>query len=731
MDGRIRMQRSTLTRPWYSMNSKLRFLVLIPLTLGIIALSTQIIILREFLSLYNGNELVPGIVLSGWMLLTGLGAWLGRKKVLEVKNETAILTGLLILALTGPVVLLLASYLRSLLFPPGSLAGISGILGFTLLLLTPFCVLSGCLFTLISSRIAEFWGEDTATKVYAWESAGSVLGALLANFVLVFILPPFSGLMSIILLTTMITGYVSYRRKLTASLWLIILTTTACSVMMWLLRPEQLANKWKYPGQHIEYYRNTPFGSLVVTSTEGQLNFYSNQSLLFSSGNIIQNEESVHYAMLQRTGSKAVLLVEGGISGSLEQILKYPVDQVDYVEMNPWIISLGEEYCKELKNQRVRTIRGDIRQHLGSTETKYDIVLLLVPEPSTILANRFYTLEFFRLLQSRMKPGAVISLGMVPTPNYLGEESWKLQSVLLTTLKQVFPVIALVPGEKNYYLASDQALDIRLAGKAAASGIMTEYTNEYYLDDQIIGERSKKIMMELNPKDEVNRDFEPVAFFGQINYWLSQYPRVEKFLLPLFILLLLTWTIRSKPLNTAMMVTGFSSSSLLMILLLSFQVIFGNLYLMIGAFILVFMAGLYLGAIYTRNRNGLDHSGKLPLLQLIMSLAGLLVVGYIIVLRLIPVATHLAYAGFLLLGLLVAVLAGIQYGYSAGIGKKEAGHVAGSLYGSDLLGSAAGTLLVTIIFIPLLGIQYAALILVAMNAFTAGWLMLKRNKLLQ
>ena len=46
--------------------------------LGMTALATQIILLREFVSVFQGNELVIGVVLAGWMMLTGAGAFLGR-----------------------------------------------------------------------------------------------------------------------------------------------------------------------------------------------------------------------------------------------------------------------------------------------------------------------------------------------------------------------------------------------------------------------------------------------------------------------------------------------------------------------------------------------------------------------------------------------------------------------------------------------------------------------------
>ena len=63
------------------MNSpdRTRRLVLLAIgSLGASAVMTQLALLRELLGAFAGNELVFGIGLGSWLLLTGIGAWLGR-----------------------------------------------------------------------------------------------------------------------------------------------------------------------------------------------------------------------------------------------------------------------------------------------------------------------------------------------------------------------------------------------------------------------------------------------------------------------------------------------------------------------------------------------------------------------------------------------------------------------------------------------------------------------------
>ena len=55
--------------------------------LGFSAIVTQTILVREFLSVFSGNELVIGVVLANWMILTGFG--------ISLSTTIAVLQGLL------------------------------------------------------------------------------------------------------------------------------------------------------------------------------------------------------------------------------------------------------------------------------------------------------------------------------------------------------------------------------------------------------------------------------------------------------------------------------------------------------------------------------------------------------------------------------------------------------------------------------------------------------------
>ena len=88
--------------------------------LGFSAIVTQTILVREFLSVFSGNELVIGVVLANWMILTGFGSWLGHFAE-KVRNRSDFLTGLFILlAILPPITAFALSWVHRAFFPPGS-----------------------------------------------------------------------------------------------------------------------------------------------------------------------------------------------------------------------------------------------------------------------------------------------------------------------------------------------------------------------------------------------------------------------------------------------------------------------------------------------------------------------------------------------------------------------------------------------------------------------------------
>ncbi|GAI05194.1 unnamed protein product, partial [marine sediment metagenome] len=130
-----------------------------------------------------------------------------------------------------------------------------------------------------------------------------------------------------------------------------------------------------------------------------------------------------------------MLLIGGGAGEIMKEILKYPVESVDYVELDPSIISFAKKFLRDesfyrLNDPRVNVINEDGRYFVKNTENRYDVVIINLPNPYTAQINRFYTEEFFKEVRKILAEGAIVGFSVTSSENYLSKE----QSLFLKSL---------------------------------------------------------------------------------------------------------------------------------------------------------------------------------------------------------------------------------------------------------------------------------------------------------
>ena len=323
---------------------------------GLTAIVTQTILLREFLSVFYGNELVIGIVLAVWMILTGLGSVLGKLATRAKDKIRVAMVFLLLTSLLPLITVFLLDYLRNVVFPVGALIGVAESLYYSFILLMPYCLLSGSLFTLFATVLSENSHSNRIPDVYSIEAIGSVAGGLIFNLILVFVLSTFQILCLLALLDLGVCLYLSL--QFATRKYQITVVLFGAILMLFIARVDldSITKRQLYPGQELLLCRDTPYGNLVITKAGNQKNFYENGSLLFVTGDAVANEDATHYTMIQHPHPKNVLMISGGISGATDEILKYGIEKVDYVELNPAIIDIGRNYTSALSDPRIHAI---------------------------------------------------------------------------------------------------------------------------------------------------------------------------------------------------------------------------------------------------------------------------------------------------------------------------------------------------------------------------------------
>lgn len=700
--------------------------------LGVSALVTQVLVLREFLNLFAGNELVLGLILGNWLLLTGLGTLAGRR-VHRLQNPYVWLMASQVALGLLPVLLIVLIRLSKTIFLAGVAPGLGAVFCISLILLLPYCLLAGFALVLCARLVGG--GSAALGRVYVLDMLGGIVGGLLFSFLLVFLATPVQTAILLLILNgaaALILAWNRNRRLLPVGIGCGALAAVLFGLH--LVDLERETARILFPGLELISQESTPYGHLALVRRGEQLTAYGSGQPIGSTDDLLAAEEMVHFALCQHPAPERVLLLGGGLRGAVPEVGKYPVEHIDYVELDPALIALARQSGALGEERRLHPIAADARRFLRSARERYDAVLVGLPPPSTAQLNRFYTAEFFAEARRALRPGGVFGIGIGGAENYASEQVRLLSGSVYRSLESAFPHALVVPGAQLWLVASDRPLSIDVADLLLRRGVETRYVNADYLEARLAPDRIEAARALVGGEVPLNRDFTPVAYYAHLRHWLHQFGGglLLPFLLLLavgMILLLLAGSASRREVAFAVGASGFAGMGLEVLLLLAFQICFGHVYGYLSLVITAFMGGSALGAWWGNRQTG---NSRTLLLRLDGSL-GLLAFG------LVPLlvgmrgmeATWLPTWGppffFALLNGTVGLLVGAQLPMAARLLFRGLEETTGHLFAIDLLGACAGALSIGAFCIPLLGVETTCYLLGGVKLLTAGWLWRRRE----
>jgi len=689
--------------------------------LGFNAVVIQLVILRELFSVFSGNELLAGLVLACWFIFTGLGALLVKYISHRINSFFSYLLLTLPLVLTA-VLLLTFTYYKNQFFMPGVMQGPLELFFVVAGILFPVCLLSGAAFTVFVAR--QQTDKNEIARLYAFESLGSIFSGTLFSFVLIHFFDAYQILSIIAMLNAFFFIALLTISRHSKSLWFHLFFMLTMVGILTSTNIKKNALEKLFSGQEIIETRENEFGKLIITKSSGQFNMYDNGALINTGDNVMATEESVHFAMIQKQDAQNVLQVSGNIGLTEKEIRKYRVKQIDFVDINKDISELEKKYFSSGKAAKINQSFTDPSIFVRKAGPTYDVVLLNTPEPLYAQTNRFYTKEFFEALKKCMNSSAVLGLSMPGVENYMNESSAALNSSINNTLRSVFKNVILIPGNKLFFIASDGPLTMNIASALSQQKFENLYVNEYFLDDVLLIQKSKNIVAKLDLYAPINHDFRPITYYYGLKFWLSHYH--VNLVIPLVVLcvVFLLFLILLKPVNINLLTTGFTASSVEMIVIVAFQAVYGFVYSQLGIIFTLFMAGLFVGAFFLSKRFK-------PNFRYFIGLQAALLIFLFLVWLLFNNVLHfpaLMKYLFYLVMFVQATITGMQFAISTKLKEQPNAVNAGNSYGIELFGSAAGALLITTLAIPLLGIPNTLVALILFNVL--GVLVILINKLL-
>ena len=396
---------------------------------GIIVITVQVIIIRELLIIFGGNELSVGITLCSWLFSTAAGSYVFSKITIAEKRIIPSVSVLFILlTVIAPAMIFLIRLTKSLMhLQTGELVGIFSIGAVSFVMLFPFCFLSGALFPALSKLNKYLSDKDapqSVSRVFVFEGAGALIGGILLNFILLHHLSAFRICFIVSLLCLISSLYaISINRKFLFSIsGILIIPLSILFLLPLYSKLETISLQYQWNGYTVLQSENTIYGQIVVLQESLQNSIYQNGLILFSSSDIMSAEESVHLALLQHPEPKNILLIGGGISGGIKQALKHKsITNVDYVEIDPKVIELGKKYLPEddlpgISEKNVSIFNTDGRLFIKRCKKKYDCIISNIPDPHNAQLNRFYTVEFFSEISRILNNGGIFSLSVYFPP---------------------------------------------------------------------------------------------------------------------------------------------------------------------------------------------------------------------------------------------------------------------------------------------------------------------------
>ncbi len=753
---------------------------------GLFSIAAQTLLFRETMAALDGRDVGIGLFFGAWFLWVALGAWVSSKAQ-RPTSQLARSPQLLLLAYIPAFCLQygLIVFLREAAGAPShASATLQHILGCSLLVTAPGCLLTGLLFPILCRWMA-LGGDLPVGRVYTLEAAGGVVGGL-GVAALIHLGVSTAGIFVLLCLllclaVTWSTWTGPYERshaatfgRAVAALCLVVVLGAA------VLRIDVVATKTVHqrqwdrlaPGGVLEGSFSTAQAEYLHGADAGRWIVARNGRVYETVGDAVAAGRIVGMALAQNIRAEQVLVIGDGLA-VCQGFLKSPnVKTVDWFAPDPQYVQSLLACLPEalhVSDPRLRYMTGDIGATLAGRPETYDIVVVNLPGAVNAALDPFLSVEFFEHIDKSLRSLGLLVLGIASDGNGAGKPAF-VGACVKNTLDGVFAQTILVPtGPRTFFLSAPapylqvspmtlqtrfsllenagdilppeeletvyrperatEVLESYVAADLSQQGVDSSRGRNHYLG-QLLQIADDAGLSLVKPVQAFRRGgtlmaiaFVVVLAVVRLVYILSAAPRRRLGFSPPN-----SDALRS---NTLMVIggSGLVSITTFIVLIYTHQMRHGSLHLYLGPFCALSMLGLAVGAAAVKRMvSSLPHGSAQPVyfvLCMLMTLLGFHAVCLIGAGLWIEHASvsQPALATWLLLN-------GLFCGGVLGLGAKmlelcglDAQSAGTRLEGADHLGAALGSSLAALLLMPLLGLEatlYVAAALVLANLISTG-----------
>lgn len=713
------------------------------LIIGFSGLVAQVLLLRELMVNFYGNELTLGIILSNWLVSEAIGAFLFGKVIDRIKDKIKVFIILqVVFSFMLPVVLYFSKDFKTFLgLPLGEGLGLQAVFIVSFIVIFPVSFCHGGLFS-CGSKIQSVFFKNISPigRFYFLELVGTIIGGVVFTYLFIPYLNSFFIVFVILIINIGICFYFLRFTKLKLLKFFVISSFVFCLIFglrLDSINKSALFNQWK--GLKVLESRNSVYGNIVLAAQKEQVTFFYNGlpviTTPFPDKQFI--EDFGNLPLLFHEKPLEVLILGSGAGGLVNEIIKYPIKNIDYAELDPLILGMLKKYPtsltkNEFSDKRLSVKNVDARLYLRETLKQYDVILIGFSGQPDLSTNRVFTEEFFSLLKLRLRPDGIFSFWLPGSLSYLGIELRDINASILNAAKLVFEHVRIVPGDYNIFLASDSVDLLEVSPNLVwqrmnSMNISSAIISLAYLEHRLSKEHVVWFDSQLEKASfEINSDFKPVAVYKTVTLWNRKFSpifakalnflgkmnfRIVFFIaLVISLIMILIYKIKKVlklPICYSIATTGFFGMLMSLVLIFSYQTFYGYLYNRIGLLIAIYMAGAALGGLlitanYKKIKKEFSFFWKLEFSIIVFTL----ICGFII-----TKGMYLErYSSFIftILFFLSGLFTGLEFPLAAkmylGGNDIMVGETAGVLYFWDLLGGCLAGLIGGVVLLPVLGL---------------------------
>ncbi len=435
------------------------FLIITTLLVGMCSIIYELLISTAS-SYFLGNSIRQfSLIIGFYMAFMGLGAYFSKWFKKDLLYQFVLIE--IVLGLIGAFSVPL-TYLYFLY------ADLDGFNLFVFLIISAIGILTGLEVPLLTRILeSDFSLKDNISNILTFD----YLGALIATIAFPFFLIPFVGIYKSSLFFGMLNivvglvTYIHFRKEIDHSgkkrkLIFLIISALLALIIFCLASSARFLKSWndgifKHP---VIYNQQSPYQDITITNNGREFRLYLNGAIQFSSRDEYRYHESlVHLPMMQIENPKRILLLGGGEGLAAREVLKYDVELLEIVDLDPAITDLSRDMAlikdlneASLHSEKVKIYNEDAFTFLIKNKTKYDVIISDLPDPTSESLARLYSNAFYHLiLQSLQKKGIFVT--QATSPELTERAFWCIDQTINTSgFPHTYPYQVNIPSFGNW-----------------------------------------------------------------------------------------------------------------------------------------------------------------------------------------------------------------------------------------------------------------------------------------